>query len=106
MNLRRLLVRRKSEPEQPIQYAGIDLIMKQLHAHPPQPLLVEQLAKVAETPDEIRRQKELEADSSMQPFEWASHVYITVYGELRWRCCSNLFTEDHSPWCASPGCRG
>lgn len=57
------------------------------------------------TPAELRLLKEREAIRSEQPFEWASHVYVTVNGEVRWRCCSNLFDEPHSPYCASPGGR-
>lgn len=55
------------------------------------------------TPEELRRRNEIEANRSPQPFEWASHVYVTVHGEVRWRCCGNLFEDDHSIYCASPG---
>lgn len=110
VNLRRLiLIRRKPEPEpEPtVEYMGIDLVMKRLQEAPHQPVeLFPQLAKVAETPEELRLQKELEAGQSMQPFEWASHVYVTVNGEVRWRCCLNLFEDDHTVYCASPGSRG
>jgi hypothetical protein len=98
---------RKPDPEPAVAYAGLDFIMKRLELEQlASPQLVAALGKVAETPEELRRQKEIEASSSMQPFEWASHVYVTVDGELRWRCCANLFTEPHSPYCASPGSRG
>jgi hypothetical protein len=49
--------------------------------------------------DDLRKRKELEARSSPQPFEWASRVYVTVGGEVRWRCCGSLFDDDHSPYC-------
>lgn len=45
---------------------------------------------------------EREAQHADQPFEWASHTYMTAHGELRWRCCGNLFTDDHGPYCAMP----
>ena len=55
------------------------------------------------TPAAVRTAKAAEAARTPQPFEWASSVYVTVYGEVRWRCCGNLFDEAHSPYCASPG---
>ena len=54
------------------------------------------------SPKELREKKTLEARRSAQPFEWASHVYVTVGGEVRWRCCGNLFDDDHSPYCQNP----
>ena len=38
-----------------------------------------------------------DAAASTYQGEWSERVYESVTG-LRWRCCSNPFTEDHSPW--------
>ncbi|HEX4521056.1 MAG TPA: hypothetical protein VH063_15855 [Gaiellaceae bacterium] len=54
------------------------------------------------TQPNARTAVEREANCTSQPWEWASHVYLTAHGELRWRCCANLFTDDHSPYCGMP----
>lgn len=64
------------------------------------PRMVDSTASIS--PADSRRRKEAEARSSEQPFEWASRVYVTVGGEVRWRCCGNLFDDDHSPYCQAP----
>lgn len=107
MNLRRLIRRKPLEPEPTVAYAPLEVVMLELSRRDPVlAAQVETLAKTPTTPDELRRMNELEAGASLQPFEWATHVYVTVNGEVRWRCCGNLFDDDHSIYCASPGSRG
>jgi hypothetical protein len=106
VNLRKILMRRKAA-EPTVAYAPLEVVMLELSQR--DPILaaqVEALATTPTTPDELRRMKELEAGASMQPFEWASHVYVTAHDEVRWRCCGNLFGDAHSVYCASPGSRG
>ena len=52
---------------------------------------------IADPPTRVRRVAEDAAASTYQG-EWSERVYESVTG-LRWRCCGNLFTEDHTPWC-------
>jgi hypothetical protein len=50
------------------------------------------------SPRDLREAKEIEARQAYQPDGWGDRTYQSVTG-LRWRCCGNLFEEEHSPWC-------
>jgi hypothetical protein len=49
-------------------------------------------------PPSLAEQKAAQAARAQQPEGWADRVYLSVSG-LRWRCCGNLFEDEHSPWC-------
>lgn len=68
----------------------------------PAPARPEGPKTLAQVQAEQRDREARAANGSDQPFEWATHVALTVDGQLRWRCCGNLFTEDHSPYCFMP----
>ncbi len=57
-------------------------------------------ATTAELAPEPERERFVrEAWDEEQPGQWLN-VYETVHGDLRFRCCHNLFVDgEHTPWC-------